>query len=90
MEVINRKENKEVGNRDQQFKTSVCLRGGGVSPFANGQKVTVHKDQKLLPFVLMCIKCKENKRINNNKDIHSYDMGLIVSLCINVHKMQEK
>jgi hypothetical protein len=25
---------------------SACLRGGGVSPCADGQKVTVHKDQK--------------------------------------------
>ena len=32
--------------RDHPFKTSACLRGGGVSPFADGQKVTVHKDQK--------------------------------------------
>ena len=31
---------------DHPFKTSACLRGGGVSPFADGQKVTVHKDQK--------------------------------------------
>ena len=33
-------------HRDHPFKTSACLRGGGVSPCANGQKVTVHKDQK--------------------------------------------
>ena len=32
--------------RDHPFKTSACLRGGGVSPWADGQKVTVHKDQK--------------------------------------------
>ena len=32
--------------RDHSFKMSVCLRGGGVSPCADGQKVTVHKDQK--------------------------------------------
>ena len=32
--------------RDHPFKTSACLRGGGVSPCADGQKVTVHKDQK--------------------------------------------
>ena len=30
----------------------------------------------------MCIKCKEIKRINNNKDIHSYNMEFIVILCI--------
>ena len=27
-------------------KMSACLRVGGVSPCADGQKVTVHKDQK--------------------------------------------
>ena len=32
--------------RDHPFKTSACLRGGGVSPCADGRKVTVHKDQK--------------------------------------------
>ena len=32
--------------RDHPFKTSACLRGGGVSPCADGQKVTVHKDKK--------------------------------------------
>ena len=32
--------------RDHPFKTSACLRGGGVSPCADGPKVTVHKDQK--------------------------------------------
>ena len=32
--------------RDHPFKTSAWLRGGGVSPCADGQKVTVHKDQK--------------------------------------------
>ena len=32
--------------RDHPFKTSACLRGGGGSPCANGQKVTVHKGQK--------------------------------------------
>ena len=32
--------------RDHSFKTSACLRGGGVSPCADGPKVTVHKDQK--------------------------------------------
>ena len=32
--------------RDHPFKTSACLRGGGVSPCADGQKSTVHKDQK--------------------------------------------
>ena len=32
--------------RDHPFKTSACLRGGGVSPCADGQKVTVHNDQK--------------------------------------------
>ena len=31
---------------DHQFKTSACLRGGGVSPCANCPKVTVHKDKK--------------------------------------------
>ena len=31
---------------DHPFKTSACLRGGGVSPCADGQKVTVHKDKK--------------------------------------------
>ena len=30
--------------RDHPFKTSACLRGGGVSPCADGQRVTVHKD----------------------------------------------
>ena len=33
-------------HRDHPFKTSACLRGEGVSPCADGQKVTVHKDQK--------------------------------------------
>ena len=32
--------------RDHPFKTSACLRGGGVSLCADGQKVTVHRDQK--------------------------------------------
>ena len=32
--------------RDHPFKTSACLRGVGVSPWADGQKVTVYKDQK--------------------------------------------
>ena len=32
--------------RDHPFETSACLRGGGVSPCADGQKVIVHKDQK--------------------------------------------
>ena len=36
----------EIILRDHPFKTSACLRGGGVSPCADGQKVTVHKDQK--------------------------------------------
>ena len=31
---------------DHSFKTSACFREGGVSPCANGPKVTVHKDQK--------------------------------------------
>jgi hypothetical protein len=31
---------------DHAFKKSACLRGGGVSPCADGPKVTVHKDQK--------------------------------------------
>ena len=31
---------------DHPFKTSACLAGGGVSPCADGQKSTVHKDQK--------------------------------------------
>ena len=34
--------------RDHSFKTSACLRGGGVSPCADGPKVTVHKDQNPL------------------------------------------
>ena len=33
-------------NKDHPFKTSACLRGVGGSPWADGQKVTVHKDQK--------------------------------------------
>ena len=33
-------------DRDHSFKTSPCLRGGGVFPCADGPKVTVHKDQK--------------------------------------------
>ena len=33
-------------HRDHPFKTSAYLRRGGVSPCADGQKVTVHKDQK--------------------------------------------
>ena len=33
-------------HRDHPFKTSAFLRGGGMSPCADGQKVTVHKDQK--------------------------------------------
>ena len=32
--------------KDHPFKMSACLRRGGVSPCADGQKVTVHKDQK--------------------------------------------
>ena len=32
--------------RDHPFKTSACLRGGGVSPWADGQKVAVPKYQK--------------------------------------------
>ena len=32
--------------RDHPFKTSACLRGGGVSPRAVGQNITVHKDKK--------------------------------------------
>ena len=32
--------------RDHPFKTSACLKGGGVSSFADGPKVTVDKDQK--------------------------------------------
>ena len=32
--------------RDHPFKTSAGLRGGGVSPCADGLKVTVHKYQK--------------------------------------------
>jgi hypothetical protein len=32
--------------RDHPFKTSACLRGGRVSPCADGPKVTVHKGQK--------------------------------------------
>ena len=31
---------------DHPFKTSAGLRGGGVSPCADGLKVTVHKYQK--------------------------------------------
>ena len=31
---------------DHPFKTSACLRGVGVSPCGDGQKVTVHRDQK--------------------------------------------
>ena len=37
---------KELNVRDHSFKTSACLRGVGVSPCADGPKVTVHKDQK--------------------------------------------
>ena len=37
---------KVMKARDHPFKTSACLRGGGVSPCADGQKVTVHKNQK--------------------------------------------
>ena len=32
--------------KDHPFKTSACLREGGVSPCANVRKVIVHKDQK--------------------------------------------
>ena len=32
--------------RNHPFKTSACLRGGGASPCADVQKVTVHRDQK--------------------------------------------
>ena len=32
--------------RDHPFKMSACLRGGGVSPWADGQKVIVQMDQK--------------------------------------------
>ena len=32
--------------RDHPFKTSACLRGEGCPPWADGQKVTVHKDRK--------------------------------------------
>ena len=31
--------------KDHPFKTSACLRGRGMSPFADSQKVTVHKDR---------------------------------------------
>ena len=34
--------------RDHPFKTSACLRGGEVSPCTDGQKVTLHKDEKSL------------------------------------------
>ena len=37
---------KLITASDHPFKMSACLRGGGVSPYADGQKVTVHKDQK--------------------------------------------
>ena len=37
---------RSKSDRDHSFKTSACLRGGGVSPSANGPKITVHKDQK--------------------------------------------
>ena len=43
---ITSKEVKMNDIRDHPFKTSACLRGGKVSPFADGIKVTVHKDQK--------------------------------------------
>ena len=33
-------------NRDHPFKTSAFLRGGGVSPNADGPKVTVNKSLK--------------------------------------------
>ena len=36
----------EADYRDHPFKTSACLRVGGVSPGADGPKVTVHNDQK--------------------------------------------
>ena len=36
-------------DHDHPFQTSACLRGGGVYPCADGQKVTVHKDQKSPP-----------------------------------------
>ena len=41
-------ENSEsnISLRNHPFKTSAFLRGVGVSPWADGQKVTVHKDQK--------------------------------------------
>ena len=39
-------DDKIIAVRDHPFKTSACLRGGGVSPCADGQKVTVHKDKK--------------------------------------------
>ena len=43
--------NNELGIRyhlrDHPFKISACL-GGGVSPWADGQKVTVHKDRNSL------------------------------------------
>ena len=32
--------------RDHPFKMSACVREGGVSPCADGQKFTVHKDRK--------------------------------------------
>ena len=38
----------KVNVRDHSFKTSACLRGGGVYPCADGPKVTVHKDKKSL------------------------------------------
>ena len=37
---------KPLSLRDRPFETSACLRGGGLSPCADGQKVTVRKDQK--------------------------------------------
>ena len=55
--------------RDHPFKTSACLKGGGVSPGANGQKVTVHKDQKS-PSKAFC--CNANGRgvgVKNHKNL---------------------
>ena len=40
---------KSKCSRDHPCQTSACLRGRGVSPCADGQKVTVHKDWKSPP-----------------------------------------
>ena len=52
---------ENVPQRDHPFKTSACLSGEeGVSPCADGQKVTVHKDRagSKIPFISILLECR--------------------------------